>query len=103
MSNQLIKESAREAKSLLNNKFFQEEIWACMLSNLDKRMLEVNIAKEPEVIHDIIRYRQLLHEFQSIALNVIKTGKAIEAKELKELEAQNKKAEQENKVYNINR
>lgn len=83
-----VKEDAEQAAQLLNNTFFQKHIWQALHKNLDENMLLCNTGRNPEIAADLVRYRQLLSEFESIAKNAVSKGKAVEKKELKLIKKQ---------------
>lgn len=80
---QYVKEDAEQAALLLSNTFFQKHIWQAMHKIIDENMLLCNTGKEPERAADLVRYRQLLNEFESVAKKAISKVKAVEKKELK--------------------
>jgi len=97
----LKKKDYREAESLLKNNFFQVNIRAAMRQILDNRMIECDTSLSPEIAVDIIRYRQLLNEMETIIDKVIKDGRAIEARDMKAIQAKvekDKKNEREPQI-----
>jgi len=103
MGNNLIKDDGEEAKKLLTNQFFQRHIWAAMHKIIDNRMLKLNTADDPRMAQDIIRYRQLLEEIESIAIGAVKRAEAVKQSDLKQLVRKRKKEERENKEPVIKR
>lgn len=82
-TNDAIKEDGRNAEQLLSNDFFQRKIWDVMRKILDNRMLACNTSKEPDVALDIVRYRQILDEFEAICKKAVERAETVRREEIK--------------------
>ena len=73
----------QNALHILENDFFMDKVWVAMRTILDGRALSCNVAKEPEVAADIIRYRQLLDEFESICKRAVYRAEKVREEDMK--------------------